>query len=290
VIRSEKLDSILTEESQVERIATGFEFTEGPVWNAHEGFLLFSDIPRNRILKWSPEEGITVFREPSGNSNGLTFDERGRLIICEHGNRCVSRIGEDGAYIVLADRFQGRRLNSPNDVVVRSDRAVYFTDPPYGIKPEEQELPFQGVYRLEPASKELTLLAKDFERPNGLVFSPDEEILYIADSSVERRHIRAFDVNSDGTLGNGRIFAVIRSKEPGNPDGIKVDVEGNLYVAAAGGIWVFSAEGENLGVIGVPERPANCAWGEADWRTLFITARTSVYRVRLNIPGHNVFS
>ena len=174
--------------------------------------------------------------------------------------------------------------------MVKSDGTIYFTDPPYGIKPKQQELPFQGVFRLEPGSKELTLLAKDFERPNGLAFSPKEEILYVADSSTERRHVRAFDVNPDGTLSNNRVFAVIRSEEPGNPDGMKVDIEGNLYVSAAEGIWVFSGEGEELGVVRTPETPANCAWGDTDWKSLFITARTSLYRVRLMIPGCNVFS
>jgi len=282
-----KFYSIMSEESKVERIATDFQFTEGPVWNAHDGFLLFSDIPGNQIFRWSPEGGVTVFRKPSGNSNGLTYDKDDRLLICEHGNRRLARIEEDGGYTVLADKLQGKHLNSPNDVVVRSDGKIYFTDPPYGIKPEQQELSFQGVFSLDPDSKELTLLADDFNRPNGLAFSPDEEVLYIADSS-ERRHVRAFGVNPDGTLSNSYVFAEIRSKEPGNPDGMKVDIEGNLYVSAAGGIWVFSGEGEELGVIRTPGTPANCAWGEPDWRTLFITARTSLYRVRLVIPGVKV--
>jgi gluconolactonase len=164
---------------------------------------------------------------------------------------------------------------------------IYFTDPTYGIKPEEQELSFQGVFRLNPVNMKLELLVDNFELPNGLAFSPDEKNLYIADSS-SRRHIRIFDVNSDGTLTNSRIFAEIRSELPGNPDGMKVDVLGNLYVAAAGGIWVFSEEGEHLGVIHTPETPANCAWGEEDWRSLFITARPTLYRIRLNIPGIKV--
>jgi len=254
---------------------------------AEQGFLLFSDIPANRILKWSTNEGITLFREPSGNSNGLTQDREGRLLICEHGNRLLSRIEKDGTYTILADRFEGKRLNSPNDVIVKNDGTICFTDPPYGIKPEQQELPFQGVFRLDPDDRRLTLLVKDFLRPNGLAFSPDEDVLYITDSS-ERRHVRAFDVNPDGTLGNSRIFAEIRSEEPGNPDGMKVDIEGNLYVSAAGGIWVYSAQGEGLGIIKTAEIPANCAWGDADWRSLFITARTSVYCVRLTVPGVKV--
>jgi len=282
-----KLASIVPRDSRLERLATGFQFTEGPVWNVSEGSLLFSDIPANRIYKWSPDEGVTVFRDPSGNSNGLTYDKKSRLIACEHGNRRVSRIEKDGSYTVLADKFRGKRLNSPNDVIVKSDGTIYFTDPPYGIKPEEQELPFQGVFRLKPENKELTLLVDDFNKPNGLAFSPDEKVLYIADSS-ELRHIRAFDVNRDGTLSNGRLFAEIRSDLPGAPDGMKVDVEGHLYVSAAGGVWIFSDKGEHLGVIKTPEIPANCAFGDRQWKSLFITARTSLYRIRLNVFGVKV--
>jgi len=276
------------EESKLERLATGFRFTEGPLWNSHKGFLLFSDIPANRIYKWSPDGGTSVFREPTGNSNGLTYDRAGRLIICEQGGRKLSCIEIDGTYTILADKFQGRCLNSPNDVVVKSDGAIYFTDPPYGIRPEEQELPFQGVFRLDLENEKLTLLLKDFIGPNGLAFSPDESILYIVDSSKERRHVRAFDVNPDGTLSNSRVFAEIRLEDRGPPDGMKVDIEGNLYVAAAGGIWIFSDEGENLGIIRTPEIPVNCAWGGDDWKSLFITARTSLYRVKLSIPGIKV--
>jgi gluconolactonase len=289
-IQPRKLDLILPEKGEIEKIATGFQFIEGPVWNSKERYLLFSDIPSNQILKWSQEEGTTIFHEPSGNSNGLTYDREDRLVICEHSGRRVSRIEKDGSYTILADKFQDKQLNSPNDVVVNSEGMIYFTDPPYGIKPEQQELPFQGVFRLDPESKEITLLVEDFEKPNGLAFSPDERVLYIADSSTDRRHLRAFDVDSDGTLSNNRVFAEIRSEEPGNPDGIKADAEGNLYVSAAGGMWVFSINGEKLGVIRTPERPANCAWGDRDWKTLFLTARTSLYRVRLKIPGYNVFS
>lgn len=252
-----EFDYMMPKGCRVETIATGFQFTEGPVWNSSGRFLLFSDIPANRICKWSLDGEVTVFREPSGNSNGLTYDEHGRLIICEHSYRRVSRIEKDGSYMVLGDRFRGKRLNSPNDIVVKSDGMIYFTDPPYGIKPKEQELPFQGVFRLDPRSGELTLLAKNFDRPNGLAFSPDEKLLYIADSS-SRRHIKVFDVNPDGTLRNSRVFAKIRSQLPGNPDGMKVDVEGHLYVAAPGGIWVFSEKGEHLGIIKTPETPANC--------------------------------
>jgi gluconolactonase len=285
--QSGKLASILSNDSKVEKVASGFEFVEGPVWNSQGGFLLFSDIPANRIYKWSQEKMVEVFRKPSGNSNGLTYDKEGRLIICEHGTRRVSRIEKDGSYTVLAEKFQGKRLNSPNDVVVKSDGAIYFTDPPYGIKPEQQELPFQGVFRLDPSTKKLALLVEDFPRPNGLAFSPDEKVLYVADSSTEQRHVRAFNVRSGGTLSNGRVFAETRSKKPGNPDGIKVDTEGRLYVSASG-VWVFDEDGKHLGNIETREMPANLAWGDKDWKTLYITARTSLYRIRLNVAGIKV--
>jgi len=284
--KNERLATIVPSDSEVERLATGFQFTEGPLWNSTNKFLLFSDIPANRIFRWSPEKGVDVFREPSGNSNGLTYDLKGQLIICENGNRRIGQIGKDGKYMVLADKYQSKRLNSPNDVVVKSDGTIYFTDPPYGIKPEEQELAFNGVFRLNPDDRELTLLVHDFTRPNGLAFSPDEKVLYIADTWKD--HIRAFDVESDGKLGKGRIFARAPSESKGHPDGMKVDVQGNLYATDAAGVWVISNDGIDLGLIETPERPANLAWGGEDWKTLYLTARTSLYRIRLNIQGVKV--
>lgn len=275
----------LIEPGEPELVATGFRFTEGPVWHP-DGFLLFSDIPAGRIYRWTAEEGATVWREPSGQSNGLTLDRAGRLIACEHGNRRVSRAtlahGADDGPETLADRFAGRRLNSPNDVVVHSGSALYFTDPPYGIRPEEQEQPHSGVYRLVPGG-EPELLAADFARPNGLAFSPDEATLYVDDSA--RRHVRAFDVQAAGTLAHGRIIADMDHPQPGVPDGMKVDSAGHLYVTGATGVWVFEPDGTPLGVITTPEGPANCAWGDADRRTLYITAQTSLYRVRATLPG-----
>ena len=278
---------------QPERIATSFQFTEGPVWHpaglgadwaspASAGYLLFSDIPADRIYKWSPDGGLEVFRQPSGNSNGLTFDRQGRLIACEHGTRRVSRTELNGTVIPLATHYQGRRLNSPNDVVVKSDSSIYFTDPPYGVQPDEQELDFHGVFRIA-ADGTLALLIDDFDRPNGLAFSPDESILYIDDTT--RRHVRAFDVLPDGTLANGRVFADMQSSAIGGPDGMKLDVEGNLYSTGPGGTWLFDPEGNHLGTLITPEKPANLAFGDADRRTLYITARTSVYRVRTRLPG-----
>lgn len=273
--------SVGKSELKPESIATGFQFTEGPVWHK-DGYLLFSDIPANKIFKWTPEKEIEIFRAPSGNSNGLTFDKQWRLIACEHGNRRVSRTGEDGKIMTLADSYQDKRLNSPNDVVVKSDGAIYFTDPPYGVQPHERELDFSGVYRIDPEGK-ISLLVDDFDRPNGLAFSPDETILYIDDTT--RRHVRAFDVKSDGTLGNDRVFAELRSDKPGGPDGMKVNVEGNLYVTGPGGTWAFNPSGKHVDIIVTPESPANCAFGGEDKKTLFITARSSVYRVQVANPG-----
>lgn len=283
VPRDPAFSRIVPDDARIEKLAGGFRFTEGPVWDRTGNRLLFSDIPANQIKQWTPDGKVTTFREPSGNSNGLTFDRQGRLIACEHGNRRVSRTEKNGKVVTLAERYGEKRLNSPNDVVVKSDGSIYFTDPPYGIRPEQQELSFQGVYRLVPGGK-LTLLAQDFDRPNGLAFSPDEKVLYIADSS-RRMHVRAFDVRADGTLANGRVFAELRSNEEGAPDGMKVDREGNVYCTGPGGVWVFAPNGNHLGTIKPPEVPANCAWGDADGRTLYMTARTGLYRIRLKIPG-----
>ncbi len=226
---------------------------------------------------------IRAFREPSGNSNGLTRDKKGRLIACEHGNRRVTQTEKDGSITPLADRFHGKKLNSPNDVVVKSDGAIYFTDPTCGITPEQQEQPAQGVYRLSPGGKETSLVADDLARPNGLAFSPDEKKLYIDDS--ERRHIRVFDVSDDGSLSGGSLFHDMNVNIPGSPDGMKVDVEGHVYCTGAEGVWVFDPAGNHLGTIITPEKPSNCAWGDDDWRSLYITAVTSVYKIRVNTPG-----
>lgn len=268
----------------VEKVTAGFQFTEGPVW-VPEGFLLFSDIPANTIYRWAPGSGSAeVWREPSGHSNGLTLDRQGRLVACEHDRR-VSRTEADGAVVPIAERYQGKRLSSPNDIVVRSDGSIYFTDPPYGLpgKTEGKELDFSGVFRLSPDGT-LTLLDESFELPNGLAFSPDESVLYVDDS--HRAHIRAFDVQTDGTLANGRVFADLTNPEAqGVPDGMKVDVHGNVFCTGAGGIWVIAPSGDVLGVIAVPEVPANLAWGDDDLKTLYITARTGLYRVRTRTGG-----
>ena len=279
------ISAIVPENALVEEVASGFGFTEGPVW--YGDCLLFSDIPNNRIVRWrmlsnGPE--VTTFRTPSGNSNGLTLDKSGRLIACEHSLRRVTRTEPDGTITVLADHYQGKRLNSPNDVVVRSDGSIYFTDPPYGLAglTAWKELPFNGVYRLAPDG-ELFLLFDDFDRPNGLGLSPNEQVLYVCDTA--RSHIRAFDVNSEGSVSNGRVFIDMRAPEPGAPDGMKVDREGNIYCTGSGGFWIISSEGKCLAKVRPPELPANLAWGNADMKSLYMTARTGLYRVKLNIAG-----
>lgn len=278
----DSLQTILDDNTQVEKVAVGFEFTEGPLWYP-KGFLLFSDIPANTIYQWTPNKKPKIFRRPSGNANGNTLDREGRLIAAEHSNRRVSRTEKDSTVVTLASHYKGKRLNSPNDLVVKSDGSIYFTDPSYGISCDQEELGFYGVYRLAPNGT-LSLLVKDFVRPNGIAFSPDEKKLYVNDSQAG--HIRIFNVKSDGILENGRIFA--QQKDPskqGVPDGMKVDVKGNVYSTGPGGVWVFSPSGNLLGLIKVPEAPTNLAWGDHDYKTLFITAETSLYCIRLKIVG-----
>ena len=286
-LRSSKLLDLVDSEAQVEQIGTGCLFTEGPIWNAEGNFLLFSDIPADQIKMWTPDSGITTFRQPSGQSNGLTYDKQKRLLACEHANRRVSRTELDGTVTTLVSHYEGKKLNSPNDIVVKSDGSIYFTDPPYGLKAEYgeeggAELDFQGVYRLSADGQQLTLLVDDFERPNGLCFSPDESILYIDDTT--RMLVRAFDVQADGTITKDRVFAVEKG-EHGAPDGMKVDQQGNVYLTGPQGIWIFDPEARHLGVIQVPEGAANLGWGGENWQTLFITARSSIYQIQLKVSG-----
>jgi gluconolactonase len=256
----------------IETVAEGFQFTEGPVW-LPEGRLVFSDIPADTIYA---ADG-SAYRSPSGKSNGLTLDPDGRLVACEHGNRRVSRTERDGTVTTLADSFEGKRLNSPNDVVVRSDGTVFFTDPPYGLEGRPAELDVQGVYAISPAG-EIRLIADDFTKPNGLTFSPDESVVYIADT--EHSHIRAFDAADDGTLSNGRVFCEVE-----RPDGMKTDREGRIWTTAAEGMEVFAPDGARLTALPFPQRPANCAFGDDDGKTLYVTARTALYRVRCASEG-----
>lgn len=271
----------IVESEKPERIASGFGFTEGPVWHP-DGYLLFSDIPMNIIRKWTPDKGVETFRSPSGNSNGLTYDKQARLIACEHSNRRVSRTDTDGVVVAIADRYEGKRLNSPNDAVVKSDGSIYFTDPPYGLPQEtlNKELDFQGVYRLLPDDKAPELLVSDLNRPNGIAFSPDEKVLYVANSSPG--NVYAFDVQADGSLANRRSF----TGPLFSADGIKVDTKGNLYVTTGLPlVKIYDNTGRLIGDILFPEVTANCAFGGSDGKTLFVTASTSVYKVRLKVQG-----
>jgi gluconolactonase len=286
VVSSRVLD-LVAADAKVEKVAGDCQFTEGPVWHARDQYLLFSDIPANRMKKWTPEGGLTDFRVPSGKSNGLTYDRQGRLIACEHANRRVSRTEADGTVVTLASHYQGKKLNSPNDVIVKPDGSIYFSDPPYGLGAEygvqaEQEQPWQGVYRLSPDGQTLSLLVDDFDRPNGLCFSPDEQLLYINDTA--RMHVRVFAVKGDGTIDKGRLFAEEKG-EGGAPDGMKVDVLGNVYVTGPGGIWILSAQGEHLGTLRIPEGASNLAWTGPQWKTLIITATSSVYRFECKVAG-----
>ena len=282
-IRDSGLLDLIDSDAEVKQVATGCKFTEGPLWNAVGRYLLFSDIPANKMRRWDEESGMTVYRDPSGKSNGLTYDRGGHLIACEHANRRVSRTTADGDVLTIASHYEDKRLNSPNDIVVKTDGSMYFTDPPYGLSAaSEKELNFHGVYRLSPDGDTLTLLVDDFDRPNGICLSPDETILYVNDT--QRMHVRAFDLKEDGTIDNGRTFAEEKG-ENGKPDGMKVDKQGNLYVTGPNGIWVFASDGKHLGIILVPERCANLAWGGDEWKSLFITARTSVYRVACKAEG-----
>ncbi|MBN1934777.1 MAG: SMP-30/gluconolactonase/LRE family protein [Anaerolineae bacterium] len=286
--KSLSMDDVLAPDIKVEQVTGGFQFTEGPVWMP-DGYLLFSDIPANIIYKWTPGAAkAEVWRAPSGNSNGLTLDAQGRLLACEHSNRRVSRTEQDGTITLLADRYDGKKLNSPNDIVVHSSGAIYFTDPPYGLPNQKvgKELDFNGVYRLAPdgaPSGTLTLLDDSLPRPNGLAFSPDERVLYVDDSQLGI--IRAYDVQPDGTLANARLFAELKGDKEGVPDGMKVDLMGNVFCTGPGGVWVFNPAGDKLGVIEMPEVPANLAWGGPDFKTLYVTAQTGLYRVQVKTGG-----
>ncbi|MBV9879610.1 MAG: SMP-30/gluconolactonase/LRE family protein [Gemmatirosa sp.] len=295
-----RVDAIVPQGAAIERIATGFLFTEGPVWHP-DGYLLFSDPNANQIYRWTADGGVSVFRAKSGyagvdigeygqpGSNGLTLDPDGRLTIDEHGRRRVVRVERNGVVTVLADRYRGKRLNSPNDLVYRSNGDLYFTDPPFGLPKvfddARKELPFSGVYRV--ANGAVQLLTKDLTGPNGLAFSPDERFLYVDDWDAARKVIMRYPVQADGSLGTGTVFLDVTKTAPGEPawDGLKVDRAGNVYAAGPGGVWILAPDGTHLGTIAAPETPANVAWGDADGRTLYMTARTSVYRIRLNVPG-----
>lgn len=256
----------------VETVAEGFLFSEGPVWLS-SGELVFSDIPADTIFRTDK----SVFRRPSGKSNGLTLDHEDRLIACEHWNRRVTRTEDDGTITVLAESYDGKKLNSPNDAIVRSDGVIYFTDPPYGLEGREQEQPCQGVYMIAPDGT-LTRLVDDFIKPNGIGLSPDEKTLYVADT--EGLHVRAFDVAEDGSISNDRVFC-----ELSYPDGMAIDTKGYVWCTAEDGVRVFTPAGDLVHTVVAPQAPANCTFGDDDGKTLYITARTGLYKVSVAIAG-----
>lgn len=298
-----RLDALVPKDAKVERIAEGFDWAEGPVWfpDEHGGYLLWSDVERNTVYRWKPGTyGSEAFLRPSGytgaaprggepGSNGLVRSPKNELVLMQHGDRRVARL-QDGRFVTLADKHEGKRLNSPNDGAFHSNGDFYFTDPPYGLEKNvddpKRELDFQGVYRISKDGK-LTLLTKELSRPNGLAFSPDEKTLYVANSDPERAIWMAFDVNDYGTLGPGRVFADVTSsvgKKKGLPDGLKVDAAGNLFATGPGGVLIFAPDGTHLGTLATGEATANCGWGE-DGSTLFITADMYVAKVKLSTKG-----
>lgn len=294
------MDGIVGPNPKIFKLADGFKFVEGPIWVRDGGYLLFSDPNNNTIYKYTADGHLSVFREKSGyagadigeytqpGSNGLALDRMGRLTINEHGNRRVTRLEKDGRLTVLADSYGGKRLNSPNDLVYKSDGALYFTDPPFGLPKfyddPRKELPYSGIFRL--ANGKLTLASTDLTGPNGLAFSPDETYLYVGNWDPNNKIVMRYRVNADGTLANGTVFFDM-TNAPGEEalDGLKVDQQGNLYVSGPGGLWVISPSGKHLGTIIAPKHVHNMAWGDDDGKTLYLCARTALYRTRLNIPG-----
>ena len=274
--------SAILETTQAERLATGFVFTEGPLWHP-DGFYYFVDVRASMLYRITPGRPHEVVREKTGGGNGTTFDLQGRLILCEGDNRRVTRRAPDDRFEVLVDRFEGKRLNRPNDVVCRSDGSIYFTDPGLRVPLAEREVEHAGVYRIAPDGA--VSLVADFEYPNGLAFSPDDRLLYVANTRWAQ-YIHVLELDADGRMARRRIFADMSSDETdGVPDGMKVDVEGRVYCTGPGGTWVFAPDGTRLGVIRTPEVPANLAFGGPDLQTLFFTARTSVYTLRAKVPG-----
>jgi len=296
-VNSPAVLELVDEDAEPERLGTGFTFTEGPLWNP-DGFLLFSDMPGDVRRRWDPENGVTEVANPSNKGNGMTFDLDGRLVVCEHVTSSVVRMDPDGTGSgreVIASHYGDKELNAPNDVVVKSDGAIYFSDPTYGRMPgfgieREQDLDFQGVYRVPPGGGDTQLLADDFGQPNGLCFSTDESLLYVNDT--EKAHIRVFDVQPDGSIANSRVLADgigTASLEIGDlVDGMKLDERGNIWVTGPGGVCVFSPDGEHIGTVEVPEPVGNLNWGGPDWNQLFIPATSSVYRIECKVSGNRL--
>jgi gluconolactonase len=294
------LDALVPATAKLEKLATGFQFVEGPLWFS-SGHLWFSDVMGNVVRQWSPDGNVIEILKPGGSMkgngasgplvgpNGMTHDKNGTVLLCQHGNRRIVRISPDQHVSVAIDRFHGKRFNSPNDLVFRSDGSLYFTDPPYGLEKQDEdpkkELKFNGVFRL--AGGKLTAVLKDVSRPNGIAFAPDEQTLYVSNSEEKHKVWMAYDVAADGSLTNGRVFFDVTAESaPGMPDGMKVDSLGNLYCSGPGGIWIFSSSGKHLGTIKTPEIAANCNWGD-DGKSLYITASTSLYRLKLAVDGEH---
>jgi gluconolactonase len=290
-LRDDRLRAIVGTDVAFEKLGTGFLFTEGPVWHPIEQHLTFSDMPGDVMRRWDAANGVRVLRQPCSKSNGLLYDAQGRLVICEHATSRVTRAEPDGSLTTLASHWDGKELNSPNDIARRGDGSLYFSDPTYGRAeyygvPRPQQLAFQGVYRIDPAGR-LSLLADDYKQPNGVCFSLDEKRLFANDT--ERQHIRVYDVAADGSVSGGGVWAETRGEGAGAPDGMKIDAMGNVYCCGPGGIHVFDPDARSLGVIRVPEYAANFCWGDGDYRSLFITASTSLYRIRTQVPGRPIF-
>jgi gluconolactonase len=293
------IDAIVPLNPKIFKLAEGFQFTEGPIW-LKPGYLLFSDPNANTIYKYEPEGKLSVFKKPSGysgkdiaeygqpGSNGLTLDAQGRLTINQHGNRRVVRMESDGQLTVLIDKFDGKRLNSPNDLVYRSDGTLFITDPPFGLPKfyddPRKQLPYSGVFSVKDGN--VKLISTDLKGPNGIAFSPDEKYLYVGNWDPEKKVVMRYDIDAQGNASNGKVFFDM-TQAPGEDaiDGIKVDQKGNLYVCGPGGIWVISAEAKHLGTIKAPKNPHNLAWGGADGKTLYITAQNTLYRMPLMVPG-----
>jgi gluconolactonase len=292
-------DELVPKDAQLEKVADGFTFTEGPLWRP-SGVLWFSDVVGNVVRQWSPDGKVTEILNPGGydgkgnlpaggynGPNGMAADKDGAVLLCQHGYRRIVRISKDMKITTVVDKYEGKRLNSPNDLAYRLDGSLYFTDPPYGLPKGDddpaKELKFNAVFRL--ANGKLLPVIKDLSRPNGIAISPDQKTLYVGNSDEKNRIWMAYDIAENGTVNNGRLFAdVTAEKDAGVPDGMKVDSQGNLWASGPGGIWVFSPAGKHLGTIKMPEIPANCNWGD-DWKSVYITARTSLYRIKLAVTG-----
>ena len=292
-VRDPRLREVMDEGEGLEQLAGDFTFTEGPIWHPVERHLTFSDIHANRQYRWSEADGVAVYREPSNMANGNTYDRQGRMLTCEHATSRVVRTEPDGSVVTLASHYQGKELNSPNDIVVRRDGTIWFTDPTYGRRDgvgvaRELQLAFRGVFRMGPDGEDLTAVRDDFDMPNGLAFTPDERTLLVADTP--RMHIRRFACDENGVLSGGEVFAESTGDGPGAPDGLKTDSAGHVFCAGPGGVHVYHpSDGACLGVIETPAFCANFAWGGEDFRTFFLTASTGLYRMRVKVPGIALF-